>query len=166
MVSHRTVVLYSMELRLRSSVMEEAVMVERWWLTRLRSSPWCGCRKSKWWTSVSCTQREERSTPYMIQYTINLFFQCCTWYIYLYNLIKLNSTGCFLFSCNPHHSTLSFTNFTTPDLDITAGSKTHFTTRFWTDSGIPVVMWDWHHYRFLWTDSDVFFKKSKKQAKK
>ena len=56
--------------------------------------------------------------------------------------------------------------FTTPNFDITAGSKTPFTAGFWTGSGIPAVMWDWYHCWFLWTDSDVIFRKSKKQAEK
>ena len=43
----------------------------------------------------------------------------------------------------------------TPDLDITVGSKTHFTTGFWADGGIPAVMWGWHHCRSLKTDIDL-----------
>jgi len=43
---------------------------------------------------------------------------------------------------------------TTPNLDITVGSKNPFTAGFWTDSGISTVMRGWHHYRFLKTDTD------------
>ena len=44
---------------------------------------------------------------------------------------------------------------TTPDLYITAGSKTPFTAGFWTDSGIPAVMWGWHHCRSLKNDTNL-----------
>ena len=42
---------------------------------------------------------------------------------------------------------------TTPDFDITVGSKPPFTAGFWTDSDIPVVMGDWYH--FIKTNTDL-----------
>ena len=61
--------------------------------------------------------------------------------------------GCF-FICRDSKS-WTWVPQTTPDLDITAGSKTHFTAGFWTDSGIPAVMWGSHHCRSLKTNTDL-----------